>query len=172
MDCSPPGSSVRGILQARMLEWAAAPSSRGSSRPGDGTLVSCVSCLGSGLFTASATQGRGTISCLSSTLKVQRKAPATAVTLDSRGPMGPRRGPSWMPVSTPESPPAQQRKPLPRALDPKLPEGKHGIQPFTQTRTQGRRLPLRDPVTRPWACGGPRRHGTCPSWPVNGRVWT
>ena len=31
--CSPPGSSVRGLLQARMLEWVALPSSRGSSRP-------------------------------------------------------------------------------------------------------------------------------------------
>ena len=33
MDCSLPGSSVRGILQARMLEWVAIPFSRGSSRP-------------------------------------------------------------------------------------------------------------------------------------------
>ena len=33
MDCSPPGSSVRGILQARVLEWDAMPSSRGSSQP-------------------------------------------------------------------------------------------------------------------------------------------
>ena len=31
MDCSPSGSPVPGILQARMLEWAAMPSSRGSS---------------------------------------------------------------------------------------------------------------------------------------------
>ena len=31
MDCSPPGSSVHGILQARILQWAAIPSSRGSS---------------------------------------------------------------------------------------------------------------------------------------------
>ena len=31
MDCSPPGSSVRGILQARLLEWVAVSSSRGSS---------------------------------------------------------------------------------------------------------------------------------------------
>ena len=30
MDCSPPGSSVHGILQARILEWAAMPSSRSS----------------------------------------------------------------------------------------------------------------------------------------------
>ena len=34
-DGSPPGSSVHGILQARMLEWIAVPSSRGSSRPAD-----------------------------------------------------------------------------------------------------------------------------------------
>ena len=33
MDGSLPGSSVHGILQARVLEWAAMPSSRGSSRP-------------------------------------------------------------------------------------------------------------------------------------------
>ena len=31
MDCSPPGSPVHGILQARILEWVAMPSSRGSS---------------------------------------------------------------------------------------------------------------------------------------------
>ena len=42
MDYSPPGSSVRGILQARILEWVAMPSSRGSSRPRDGTQVSCI----------------------------------------------------------------------------------------------------------------------------------
>ena len=35
MDCSPPGSSVHGILQARILEWVAMPSSRGSSRSRD-----------------------------------------------------------------------------------------------------------------------------------------
>ena len=33
MDHSAPGSSVPGILQARILEWVAMPSSRGSSRP-------------------------------------------------------------------------------------------------------------------------------------------
>ena len=32
MDCSPPGSSAHGILQARMLEWGARPFSRGSSQ--------------------------------------------------------------------------------------------------------------------------------------------
>ena len=41
MDCSPPGSSVQGILQAAMLEWVAMPSSRGSSQPRDQTCVSC-----------------------------------------------------------------------------------------------------------------------------------
>ena len=33
VNCSPPGSSVHGILQARVLEWVAMPSSRGSSQP-------------------------------------------------------------------------------------------------------------------------------------------
>ena len=45
MDCNPPGSSVRGILQARILEWIAMPSFRGSSWPKDWTLVSWVSCI-------------------------------------------------------------------------------------------------------------------------------
>ena len=40
MDCNPPGSSVHGILQARILEWVAMPSSRGSSPPRDRTCVS------------------------------------------------------------------------------------------------------------------------------------
>ena len=41
MDCSPPGSSVHGILQARILEWVAIPFSRGSSWPMDWTQVFC-----------------------------------------------------------------------------------------------------------------------------------
>ena len=41
-DCSPPGSSVRGLLQARTLEWVAMPSSRGSSWPRDWTRVSFI----------------------------------------------------------------------------------------------------------------------------------
>ena len=55
MDCSPPGSSVHGILQARTLEWVAVPSSWGSSPPRDGTLVSYVPALAGGFFTTSAT---------------------------------------------------------------------------------------------------------------------
>ena len=46
MDCSPPGFSVHGILQARILEWVAVLSSRGSSPPRDQTHVSYVSCIG------------------------------------------------------------------------------------------------------------------------------
>ena len=42
MDCSPPGSSVHGILQAWILEWVACPFSRGSSQPRDWTRVSCI----------------------------------------------------------------------------------------------------------------------------------
>ena len=42
MDCSLPGSSVHRILQARILEWVALPSSKGSSQPRDGTCISCI----------------------------------------------------------------------------------------------------------------------------------
>ena len=46
VDCSPPGSSVRGILQARILEWVAISHSRGSSRPRGRTHISRASCTG------------------------------------------------------------------------------------------------------------------------------
>ena len=47
VDSSPPESSARGILQARIPEWVAIPSSRGSSRPRDRTRVSCIMQVGS-----------------------------------------------------------------------------------------------------------------------------
>ena len=40
MDCSLPASLVHGILQARILEWVAMPTSRGSSQPRDQTQIS------------------------------------------------------------------------------------------------------------------------------------
>ena len=46
MDCSPPGSSIQGIFQARILEWVAMPFPGASSQPRDRTLISCVSCIG------------------------------------------------------------------------------------------------------------------------------
>ena len=45
MDCSPPGSSVHGIFQARILGWVAISFSRRSSLPRDRTHISCVSCI-------------------------------------------------------------------------------------------------------------------------------
>ena len=53
MDCSLPGSSVHGILQARILEWIATPSSRGSSQHRGGTQVSLIA---GGFFTIWATR--------------------------------------------------------------------------------------------------------------------
>ena len=53
MDCSPPGSSVHGILQARILEWVAISSSRESSQPRDWIWVSCIA---DGFFTFWATR--------------------------------------------------------------------------------------------------------------------
>ena len=52
-DCSPPGSSVNGILQARILEWVAIPFSGVSSRPRDWTRVSHIA---GRFFTISATR--------------------------------------------------------------------------------------------------------------------
>ena len=46
MDCSPPGSTVSGILQARIPEQAAISFSRRSSWPTDRTQVSCISSIG------------------------------------------------------------------------------------------------------------------------------
>ena len=53
MDCGLPGSSVHGILQARILRWVVIPFSRGSSRPGDRT---CASCTAGGFFNIWATR--------------------------------------------------------------------------------------------------------------------
>ena len=46
MDCSPPGSVVHGILQARILEWVSTPYSRVSSQSRDQTCISYISCIG------------------------------------------------------------------------------------------------------------------------------
>jgi len=61
MDCSPPGSSVHGISQARILEWVAI-SFRGSSWARDGTQVSCIA----GRFFPTEPPGKPTqwISCI------------------------------------------------------------------------------------------------------------
>ena len=52
MDCSPPGSSVHGMFQARILERVAIPFSRGSSRPRDWT---CICRISGRFFTVWAT---------------------------------------------------------------------------------------------------------------------
>ena len=50
--CRPPDFSVHWIFQARILEWVAVFSSRGSSWPRDWTCVPCVSCVAGIFFTA------------------------------------------------------------------------------------------------------------------------
>ena len=57
MDCSPPGSPVRGILQARILEPVSISYSRGSSQPRDQTASLAPPALAGGFFTTSATWG-------------------------------------------------------------------------------------------------------------------
>ena len=55
MDCNPPGSSVYGILQARILDRVAMPSSKRSFPPRDRTCISYVSYTGRHVLTSSAT---------------------------------------------------------------------------------------------------------------------
>ena len=61
MDFSPPSSLVHGILQARILEWVAMPSSRGTSQPRDWTWVSVSPALAGVFFTTSWTGNPGVL---------------------------------------------------------------------------------------------------------------
>ena len=56
MGYSPPGSSVYGIFQARILEWFSISFSKESSPPRDQTSISCVSCFAGGFFMCWAIQ--------------------------------------------------------------------------------------------------------------------
>ena len=58
MDCSPPGFSVRGISQTRILEQVAISFSRGPSQPSDQTLISCIP----GRFSTTEPPGRANVS--------------------------------------------------------------------------------------------------------------
>ena len=58
MDCSPQGSSVSGIFQARILEWVAISYSRGSSQSRDQTHISCISCIGRRIFFTTVPPGK------------------------------------------------------------------------------------------------------------------
>jgi len=78
MDCSPPGSSVHGILQARILVWVAMPSSRVSSRPRDQTHVSCGSCIAGG-FLATETPGKPFLPCHIRSYTLSMKLPYPVV---------------------------------------------------------------------------------------------
>ena len=74
VDCSPPGSSVPGSLQARILEWVTMPSSRGSSQPRDGTQVSCTA---GGFFTIWAS--RETKTCMQVEVSAQNQPHTLAI---------------------------------------------------------------------------------------------
>ena len=83
MDCGLPGTSVCGIFQARILEWVALSSSRGSSQPRDWTHVSWVFCIGSGFFTTVPLAKPNSHSPFSWLLGL--KFPRSEISLDSEG---------------------------------------------------------------------------------------
>ena len=71
MDCSPPGSSVHGIIPAGILEWVAISSSRKSSQPRDQTHVSCLA----GEFFTTEPSGKLSVSFLTKTLILHYQGP-------------------------------------------------------------------------------------------------
>ena len=83
MDFSPPGFSVHGISQARILEWVAISFSRGSSRPRNWTQVSCIA----GRFSTDWTTRESFFLLLLAQLSVssclpQRKLPSSAMKIE------------------------------------------------------------------------------------------
>ena len=70
MDCGPPGSSVQGILQARVLEWIAIPFFRGSFQPRDHAQVSCTADRFFTVWAARDAQGEQYGSSLKTTVTV------------------------------------------------------------------------------------------------------
>ena len=76
IDYSPPGSSVHGILQPRILEWVATPSSRGSSNPGIKPLSLMSPALAGGFFTTSTTWEAPEKAQNATKLKVKSQPPA------------------------------------------------------------------------------------------------
>ena len=87
MDCSLPGSPLHGLLQARILEWAAMPSSRGSSQFRDWTCVSTPTCMTGGLFATSTIWG-ARLCCPPSFLLSQFLQQYFTVTCDLTQPCG------------------------------------------------------------------------------------
>ena len=70
MDCSPPGSSVHRIFQARILQWVAMTSSRGSSWPRDLTRITFISCIADRFITAEPPEKSFCFIALNSTLSI------------------------------------------------------------------------------------------------------
>ena len=79
MNCSPPGSSVHGILQARVLEWVALPPSRGSSQPRGMEPASAVSPALAGRFFTTEPPGILVSLCKYKKSSCGRKCQNTAV---------------------------------------------------------------------------------------------
>ena len=119
-DCNPPGASVYGILQARILEWIAIPFSRGSSRPRDQTLICTVGRFFTVWATSSVQFSRSVMSDSVRPHELQHArppcpTPTPGVHWDSR-PLSqwchPAISSSVVPFSCPQSLPASQSFPI------------------------------------------------------------
>ena len=97
LDCCPPGFSIQGIFQARILEWAAISSSRGSFLGRDRTSVSCISCIGRQILAHWATRETPTVE--STSFEIIYKYLATA--RNNRGIMPSYTNPFTLPFVLP-----------------------------------------------------------------------
>ena len=122
MDGSPPGSSVRGILQARIPEWAAISFSRGSSQPRDQTCISRGSCFADRFFTTEP-PGKPLVN------ETQHINPGRDNSTDANTPAG--RKPACFSVSFPNK--HLSKCPLPSVLSPPVPTPKPSPCPWAGT---------------------------------------
>ena len=102
MDCSLPGSSIHGILQARVLEWVAISFSRGSSQPRDRTQVSCTAGRRS---TVRATSHSWGSKCLCSPSVLAFYSPPSPTSTLHSGPPSPKQQLLKMDLRSPEKKP-------------------------------------------------------------------
>ena len=96
MDSSLPGSSVHRVFQARILEWVAISSSRGSSQPGDLICVSCIFCTGRWILFHYATWEAPSLPRLIQLVTTYRSFLSPAIALVPIAPASGKAPPAWL----------------------------------------------------------------------------
>ena len=96
LDSSLPGSSVHRVFQARILEWVAISSSRGSSQPGDLICVSCIFCTGRWILFHYATWEAPSLPRLIQLVTTYKSFLSPAIALVPIAPASGKAPPAWL----------------------------------------------------------------------------